>query len=294
MKNKLAIIIPYYKIDFFEQTLQSISKQTNKSFSLYIGNDASPDDPIQLIEAYLEKDSYQYFDYKENLGGKNLTMQWERILENVTEDWFQILGDDDMIADNFVEEFYNNIDEVEQSNINVIKVSQVWIDERNVNLNVKTSLETIIDAKKHFLIEYNHQFRASLSEHIFNKNSFNLYGFKKFPLAWHSDNLAVYETSNFNKIYFIKNSLVMVRMSDVNISNRKDDYNTKIYASHLYREYILNKYYTILPKEFLVEELKKYREYLWKNNLETNISLFRIYLNIGLVKNAFGTLIHKR
>ena len=90
MKNKLAIVIPYYKIDFFEEVLKSIASQTDKRFTLYIGNDASPDNPLQLIEKYFPEGNYHYFDYQENLGGKNLAMQWERILENVKEEWFQI------------------------------------------------------------------------------------------------------------------------------------------------------------------------------------------------------------
>ncbi|QLL56892.1 MULTISPECIES: glycosyltransferase family 2 protein [Empedobacter] len=290
MKNELAIIIPYYKIDFFEQTLQSISKQTDKRFSLYIGNDASPNDPLPIINKYLKSNEFKYFDYKENLGGENLALQWERILENVTEEWFQILGDDDMISDNFVEEFYRNIDKIKRNKINVIKVSQVWIDESDLFLNEITSLETIIDAKKHFLIEYNHQFRSSLSEHLFHRNEFYKYGFKKFPLAWHSDNLAVYETSNFSKIYFINNALVRVRMSDVNISNRSDDLQIKLQASHLYREYILLNYLDFLPKKLILEELRKYREYIWKNKLASNISLFKSYLKIGEIRKALGSL----
>jgi hypothetical protein len=42
----LAIVIPYYKIRFFEATLQSVAIQTDKRFKVYIGNDAS--DEIQL------------------------------------------------------------------------------------------------------------------------------------------------------------------------------------------------------------------------------------------------------
>ncbi|QIY84249.1 glycosyltransferase family 2 protein [Chryseobacterium sp. NEB161] len=292
--NKIAIVIPYYKIDFFEETIASVAMQTDKRFTLYIGNDASPDDPLPIIEKYFIEGSYRFFNYKENLGGKNLALQWERILENVEEEWFQILGDDDMISENFVEEFYQNIAEVEQEKINVIKVSQKWIDENNVELNQGTSLQPLIDAKTQFLVEYSHQFRASLSEHIFKKIEFCKYGFKKFPLAWHSDNLAVYETSGFSKLFFLQNSLVKVRMSEVNISNRKDDYAIKLYASHLYREFLIKRYYPILTKEFIEVELRKYREYLWKYNYETNIPLFKIYLKLGLLKKAFGYLIHRK
>ena len=294
MKNQLAIVIPYYKIDFFEETLKSISKQTDKNFTLYIGNDASPNDPLPLIKEYFEEGKYNYYNYLENLGGKNLAMQWERILENVSEDWFQILGDDDIIAENFVEEFYKQIDEVEENKINVIKISQYWIDEENLRLNQDTASEKIINAKDQFLLEFYHQYRSSLSEHIFCKHKFDLVGFKKIPLAWHTDNLAVFEVSDFSTIYFINETKIMVRMSGVNISN-SDNYNEqKILAKHLYREYLLKNFNKKFQKSFLIEELKNYREDLWRNNLKSNVPLFSLYIKLGFYRKALGSLIHKK
>ena len=38
----LSIIIPYYKLTFFEATLQSLACQSAKRFKVHIGDDASP------------------------------------------------------------------------------------------------------------------------------------------------------------------------------------------------------------------------------------------------------------
>jgi hypothetical protein len=40
----LAIVIPYYKRTFFEETLQSLAKQTDKRFVVYVGDDAGQED----------------------------------------------------------------------------------------------------------------------------------------------------------------------------------------------------------------------------------------------------------
>lgn len=40
--KKLAIIIPAYKPRFLRETLDSIAKQNNHDFTVYIGDDASP------------------------------------------------------------------------------------------------------------------------------------------------------------------------------------------------------------------------------------------------------------
>jgi hypothetical protein len=62
-------------------------------------------------------------------------LQWERILDNIQEEWFQILGDDDIIAENFVEEFYNNLSQIEEKKASVIKFSHQWIDEDDQLIN---------------------------------------------------------------------------------------------------------------------------------------------------------------
>lgn len=46
----LAIIIPYYKLAFFEENLQSLSNQTDQRFKVYIGDDASPETPANFQE----------------------------------------------------------------------------------------------------------------------------------------------------------------------------------------------------------------------------------------------------
>ena len=48
----LAIIIPYYKLTFFRETLDSLAAQTDQRFHVYIGNDASPEDPTNLLEEF--------------------------------------------------------------------------------------------------------------------------------------------------------------------------------------------------------------------------------------------------
>ena len=42
--KKLAIVIPAYKVDFFETVLFSLAQQTCKDFTVYIGEDCSRDD----------------------------------------------------------------------------------------------------------------------------------------------------------------------------------------------------------------------------------------------------------
>ena len=81
-KPKLAIVIPYYKLTYFEATLKSLVNQTNKNFSVYIGNDNSPEDPQDLIDKYSEIIT-SYKKFETNLGGEFLTKQWERCIDTM-------------------------------------------------------------------------------------------------------------------------------------------------------------------------------------------------------------------
>ena len=275
---KLAIVIPYYKIDFFEETLKSVALQTDKRFTLYIGNDASSDDPFPVIKKYFDENEFHYFNYQENLGGKNLALQWERILENVNEEWFQILGDDDTISINFVDEFYKNIDLADQNKTNVLKFSQCFINDLGEITNDFTTYPKLSSAKSIWRSKYVEKHRSSLSEHIFRKESYLKYNFKHFPLAWFSDDFAVLEWSEGSEIIFINEAKVFVRMSSVNISSMTSNDDQKDKARHEYLELILNQNSYLLTKAELIKELDYYLHLTWKNKYVSNIKLLPIFL----------------
>ncbi len=99
----LAIVIPYFKLIFFEETLQSLANQTDNRFKVYIGDDASPENPSDLLEKYQGQFDFGYHKFKENLGGVSLVKQWERCIAlSQKEEWIMILGDDDLLDHSIV------------------------------------------------------------------------------------------------------------------------------------------------------------------------------------------------
>jgi glycosyltransferase involved in cell wall biosynthesis len=100
-KIELAFVIPFFKITFFEETIKSIANQTDKRFKVFIGDDASPEDCVHLLKEYENKFDYKYHRFPTNIGGSNLTKQWERCLDLIEDEninWIMILGDDDFLA----------------------------------------------------------------------------------------------------------------------------------------------------------------------------------------------------
>lgn len=218
-----AIIIPYFKLAFFRETLSSLAAQTDKNFRVYIGNDASPENPEPLIEEYKGRFDYTYQKFEENLGGVSLTGQWDRCIAMMEdEEWLMVLGDDDYLSPNAVEEFYKNVTIAEKEKISVMKLNSAIVDEKGTVISEKKPEPLIKSAIEHFFDKYIYEGRSSLSEHIFRKTAYEKSGFTAMPFAWHSDDLALLEFSEYGNIMFLEQGKCYFRISSQNISGNPD------------------------------------------------------------------------
>ncbi|MGO4821834.1 MULTISPECIES: glycosyltransferase [unclassified Flavobacterium] len=284
----LAIVIPYYKIRFFEATLQSLALQTDKRFKVYIGNDASNEDPLQLLEKFQSQFDFDYKYYETNLGSISLTQQWERCLAQVQEeDWVIILGDDDTIDANCVALFYQNKDLVESKNCKVIRYATQVIDQNDATIS-GIYTHPMYEASTDFLMrKFKGGTRSSLSEFIFNKDALLTHKFKDLPLAWFSDVLAVLEVSNFGLIYTINEAVVQFRLSGDNITSRADNLVLKNEASFEFFYYLLKErkeFFKDLQIPVLQENLEKTFLYN-KKNIRFWVLFTKLYLSKGYFKN---------
>jgi glycosyltransferase involved in cell wall biosynthesis len=82
----LAIVVPYFKLTFFEATLESLANQTDKRFKVYIGDDASPENPSSLLEQYKESINFKYKRFYNSIGSISLVKQWEHCMTMVQEE----------------------------------------------------------------------------------------------------------------------------------------------------------------------------------------------------------------
>lgn len=256
----LAIVIPYFKIKCFEATLQSLVNQTDKRFKVYIGDDASPEDPSSLLEKYRVKFDFVYCRFESNYGSTSLVKQWERCIAMIgVEEWVMILGDDDVLGENVVCEFSVNLNELED--VNVIRFASCKINEKgeevsNVYQNPKK--ESSID----FLFRDK---RNSLSEYVFKREQLITIGFKDFPLAWCSDILAVLEFSNFKVVHSINEATVFVRISDSSISGSQDNIKLKNLASEQFSKFIIFEKFQFFTKIQRLTMLYGYEVAMKKN-----------------------------
>ena len=214
----LAIVIPYYKLTFFEETLHSLVDQTDQRFTVYIGDDASPENPIDLLEKYKGKFKFVYHRFENNIGGTALVQQWERCISlTKDEQWIMILGDDDYLTPNVVEQFYVHLPHF-ISKTNLIRfASRTIVQKQNYKAAISNNplWEYATDA---YFRKFQKLTRSSLSEYVFLKASYERHHFYNYPLAWASDDRAWLDFSENKPIYSINDSVICVRLSDLNIT----------------------------------------------------------------------------
>nr|WP_315234329.1 glycosyltransferase family 2 protein [uncultured Flavobacterium sp.] len=272
----LAIIIPYYKLTFFEATLQSLAIQTDKRFKVYIGDDGSPENPIVLLEKYKNQFDFIYHRFDENLGGVSLVQQWERCIAMIgNEEWFMILGDDDTLSVTCIEEFYFNLSEILYNKCKVIRFATVIKDEVN---NKTSSLYThpkLEKATDFFYRRFKNKTRSSLSEYIFRKSAYEKHGFYNYNFAWYADDRAWLEFSEFNYIYSINSSYMSFRLSDENISRADYKIKEKQEVKVVFFKFVVFRYFFNF-KRHQQKELLLYYEQLVYINKKVNFSFWLV------------------
>jgi len=268
----LAIVIPYFKLTFFEATLQSLASQTCQEFKVYIGNDASPEDPSMLLEKYKGKFDFVYHRFESNLGGISLSKQWERcITMSDNEEWLMILGDDDVLGENVVAEFYPNKFIVEEKGINLIRYATVVIDENN-NHKTEPFFHPVFEKSTDFFFrKIKNETRSSLSEYIFKREAYDKYKFKDFPLAWYTDDMAWLDFSGKSTVLSINDAIVFFRFSNENISGKTNNMDLKEEAKFLFYKKIIEDNLSFFSKMQAWQLLTTYEVLLKKRN-QFNIS----------------------
>lgn len=229
-KNKLAIIIPAYKSFYLEQTFLSFANQSNKNFTIYVGDDKSPDDIESIVLKFKDILNIEYHKFKENLGSKSLTKHWERCIALTTEDWIWLFSDDDLVDEDCVEKFYDSLDKTLQ----LYKFQTKIIDSNNNRIGVKydkiNSFKNSISSNEFITNRLSCKgFRSFAVEYVFSRELFLNNKFVDFPLAWASDDATWFNYSLKQGNIKCIPAFVSWRASNLNIStSRKNkEINTK-------------------------------------------------------------------
>lgn len=218
--HKLAIVIPYYKLTFFEEALNSLAGQTNKNFTVYISDDGSTEDVRPLIDRFKPKIDLVYHRFDTNLGKQNLVEHWNRSVKLANEEWIWLFSDDDVMNENCVEAFYNAIEKTGAQH-NVYRFNIEMIDNAGKVILVKDKHPQLETGFDFFMRRLHSRSLSAAVEYIFKKEVFEKNnGFVNFPLAFCSDDASWITFTGDKFIYTIPTINVYWRSSSINISSK--------------------------------------------------------------------------
>ena len=212
-----SIGIPAFKANFFKECIDSILAQTYTDFELIIVNDASPENIDEIVHQYSD-DRIQYYVNIQNIGAEHVVDNWNKCLSYAKGEYFILMGDDDKIEPNYLDEFAKLINKY--PDLNVYHCRSYVINEESQKIWLTQSwpeYESVYDNIWHRINNYRDQY---ISDFVYNRNTLVARGgFYKLPLAWASDDISAYIAMKDNGIAHINIPLLSYRVNAQTISS---------------------------------------------------------------------------
>lgn len=222
MLNNIAIVIPAYKNVYLESTLDSLSQQSDKNFTVYIGDDNSPYGLKKIVDKYLNLLDIVYRHFDTNMGGINLIQHWNRCLKMMSgEEFFCLFSDDDIMQPMCIQMF--NEVQKEYNNFDVYHFNLDIIDNHGNVLKECNKFPSYLSTEDFLSLLYSDQIDARMPEFIFRTQHFyRSGGFVDFDLGFRTDNATVLTCAKEKGISTIPNTKVLWRDSGINISSSQN------------------------------------------------------------------------
>ena len=222
MSHRLAIIIPAYKATFLPAALDSVAAQTCSDFTLYIGDDCSPEPIGSIVEQYRDKIELVYQRFDSNLGGKDLVAQWERcIAMSQEEPYIWLFSDDDVMEPNCVEQLLKQIEHTKGA-YDLYHFDSYRIDENGKFELLRKPYPSILSSYDFYKGKMLGKYDSYVVENVFSRHIYEQSGgFKNFDLAWGSDVATWCIFSNDKGMCSVSGALIGWRRSSQNITPKK-------------------------------------------------------------------------
>jgi glycosyltransferase involved in cell wall biosynthesis len=184
------VILPAFRTRHLGAALDSLARQTDQRFTLYIGDDCSPEPISDLVTHYADKIALQYTRFENNLGGTDLIAHWHRCIAlSRGEPWIWVFSDDDMASPDCVAAFLKRINADPREGTQLYRFQMDLIDDDG---------NTYFRPRPHPPFEDVAQFTAALllddyrawraPDHIFSRRIYaETGGFVSLPKAIYSD-----------------------------------------------------------------------------------------------------------
>lgn len=212
-----SIGIPAYKSRDLKECIDSVLSQTYQNFELIIVNDCSPN-PIEDIVSNYDDSRIKYYKNERNFGALDVVDNWNMCLSFAKQEYFVLMGDDDRMEPNYLEEFKNLINSYPK--LDVFHCRSTIIDEfsKFVGITpVNPCYEDVYDYMISCLEGRREQF---VSDFVYRTSALrNHGGYYKLPLGWASDYLTSFVVSEKEGIAHTNKPLFNYRSHTVNITS---------------------------------------------------------------------------
>jgi hypothetical protein len=213
----LAIIIPAYKPDYLARTLESLVRQTDRRFRLYVFDDASPADIGAIAREALGGYPHVFKRFEDNLGGQSLVRHWSRCIELTDEPWVWLFADDDLMDAECVAAFYRFLESDGDADVVRFDARIIGEDDRVIGLHpLHLERETWLEYAYGRLMGWR---LTIMQQMIFRREACQRAGgFQDLPLGWHTDDAAVIALARIRPVRHLAGARMYWRRSEHNIT----------------------------------------------------------------------------
>lgn len=218
--HKYTFLIPAYKSMFLDEMLRSIKNQRFSDFEVLVSDDNSPEDLFNIVAPYLDDSRFHYRRNETNLGGNNLVLHWNILIDLCETDYCIMAGDDDVYDDCFLERI--DILVSVYPHVNLFRTRTCRINENGERFEEEQIYDEFEDQLK-FFANYNERIHC-IGNYVFKTDRLKAINkFVYFPLAWGSDSATALSCSKEGVVH-TNEILFFFRRSSINISyaNKKD------------------------------------------------------------------------
>jgi glycosyltransferase involved in cell wall biosynthesis len=216
---KLAIVIPAFKADFFEASLESIARQTRRDFIVYVGDDASPHDLEGICRRFDHQLPLRYTRFTSNLGQSDLVAQWERCVALSSEPWIWLFSDDDLMDPGCVAALHERI-AADAGSVDLYRFDVTHIDANGEVLSEAAPFPDRLPSLEFMLARMENRLASYAQDYVFSRAAFQAQGgFQSFSAAWASDDATWIKIGRRRGIHAVRGPKVRWRLSGQNISS---------------------------------------------------------------------------
>jgi hypothetical protein len=283
--DTLAIVIPYYKIQYLKNLLDGLKNSTSRDFKLYIGDDCSPEPPLEILENFKSSLDITYVRFENRLGHVSLAAHWNRCVELVkNEEWVWVIPDDDLPGDTCVAEFRSALKSRTDEIVNVFSIPAEFIDEHGIVTRAATPFNEPHEALELYFKQLKGQLNPScLGDNIFRRAVLiEKGGFPEFPKGWCSDHAAILISCGKTRIHCLNSARFGFRQSPYNISSQNNDGQEKMRARVMFAKWLRRNEHAFKTKpsaDFYHQIYLKgeyYGLHIWQFSLRMVVELIKL------------------